>query len=207
VRPALDPAHDAQTTPARRAKRALRERALTARDALAPDARGTLSERICTRALALPELAGAATVMLFASFRSEVDTAPLIRACLARGVAVALPRIAGPRLLETVTVADTARDLVPGTWDIPEPRAGLPPVDPRLIDLVFVPGAAFSAAGGRCGYGGGFYDALLPRLRPGTPLVGLAFEAQMVADVPCEPHDLTVDAVVTEARVIRCRAA
>lgn len=203
----MDHAGDSRAVPAGHAKRALRERAVAARDALAADARAERSERACARALALPELADAGTVMLFASFRSEIDTAPLIRGCLARGIAVALPRIAGPRLLEAAAVADPERDLAPGTWDIPEPRAGSSTVDPGLIDLVFVPGTAFSASGGRCGYGGGFYDAFLPRLRPDTPLVGLAFEAQMVDDVPCEPHDLTVDTVVTEARVIRCRAA
>ncbi len=207
MRPAPGPAEGDGPASAGGAKRAVRARALAARDALPPDARAALSERVCTRALALPELAGATTVMLFASFRTEVDTGPLIRACLARGAVVALPRIAGPRLLEAVRVADPVRDLEPGTWGIPEPRAGLPVADPGIIDLAFVPGAAFSAAGGRCGYGGGFYDAFLPRLRRGTPLVGLAFETQVLDDVPCEPHDLAVDVVVTEARVIRCRIA
>ncbi len=200
---ASDPAHDRLTAPARRAKRALRKRVLAARDALAPDARAAFSERICARALALPELAAAATVMLFASFHSEVDTDPLARACLARGSAVALPRLAGPRLLEAVRVTDLGADLAPGAWGIREPRAGLPVVGAGTIDLVFVPGAVFAPDGARCGYGGGFYDAFLPGLRPGTPRVGLAFEVQVVDAVPREPHDLTVDLIVTEERVIR----
>jgi 5-formyltetrahydrofolate cyclo-ligase len=68
-----------------------------------------------------------------------------------------------------------------------------------------VPGAAFDAAGRRCGYGGGFYDSYLPRTRPGIPWVALAFEAQLVDELPYEPHDLAVGAIVTEARVIRTR--
>jgi 5-formyltetrahydrofolate cyclo-ligase len=199
-------AADDPGAPDRRGKRAARERALAARDALAPAARTAFSARICARAAALPELARARTVMLFASFRSEVDTGPLIDECRARGIVLALPRVAGPRLLEAVLVSDPAVDLTPGTWGIPEPRAGCALADPRSIDVVFLPGAAFSPAGARCGYGGGFYDTFLPRLVAETPRVALAFEAQVLDNVPCEAHDLTVDAIVTEERVIRCGA-
>lgn len=196
-------ADDKAATAAACAKRAARERALAARDGLAPAERARLSARVCDRAAVLPELELAATVMLFASFRSEVDTGPLVAACLERGIAVALPRVLGPRLLEAVLVTDPATDLAPGTWGIPEPRAGLPVVAPDGLDVVFVPGAAFSAAGARCGYGGGYYDAYLPRLAPGTPRIAIAFDVQVLEAVPCEAHDLTMDAIVTESRVIR----
>ena len=113
------------------AKRAARRRAIAARDALAPAERECLSAVICARAAELPELRRASTVLLFASFRSEVDTGPLLRELLGRGTAVALPRVRGPRLLEAWRVTDPATDVVPGTWDIPEPRDGLPGVAPR----------------------------------------------------------------------------
>ena len=71
------------------------------------------------------------------------------------------------------------------------------------IDVVVVPGALFDCDGGRCGYGGGFYDTYLPTTRPDTPRIGLAFELQLVGDVPCHPHDLPVHVLVTEERVIR----
>jgi 5-formyltetrahydrofolate cyclo-ligase len=76
-------------------------------------------------------------------------------------------------------------------------------VAPEELDLVFVPGSAFDEEGGRCGYGGGFYDNYLPLTRPGTPWVALAFEAQLVPTIDCEEHDLPVTAIVTERRVIR----
>jgi 5-formyltetrahydrofolate cyclo-ligase len=100
-------------------------------------------------------------------------------------------------------VRDTAADLAPGKWDIPEPREGLPEVPPAEMDLVFVPGSAFDEEGRRCGYGGGFYDNYLPQTRPGVPWVALAFEAQLVPAIDCEAHDLPVTAIVTEERVIR----
>lgn len=187
------------------AKLELRRRALAARDALPGAERARLSVAVCARAAALPELDAAATIMLFAAFRSEVDTAPLLSWALERGKAVCFPRVLGPRRMAAYRIADPAADLVPGAWGIPEPREGLKEVPPERMDAVVVPGAAFDAAGRRCGYGGGFYDTYLPRTRPGIAWVALAFEAQLMDELPCEPHDLAVSVVVTEARIMRAR--
>ena len=184
-------------------KQAARGCALDARNALSPAERERLAGLVCARTLELPELAAAGTVMLFATFRTELDTAPIAEWVLRTGRTLCLPRVLGPRRMAAFRVTDLAADLAPGKWDIPEPRAGLPEVPPEELDLVFVPGSAFDEDGRRCGYGGGFYDNYLPRTRPGTPGVALAFEAQIVAGICCEPHDLPVTAVVTERRVIR----
>ena len=143
--------------------------------------------------------------MLFASFRTELDTMPIARWALDAGKRLCLPRVLGPRTMGAYRITEPAVDLVPGKWDIPEPREGLPEVPPDEMDLVFVPGSAFDEQGGRCGYGGGFYDTYLPRTRPGTPWVALAFEAQLVPRIDGEAHDLPVTAIVTERRVIRPR--
>ncbi|MET0203775.1 MAG: 5-formyltetrahydrofolate cyclo-ligase, partial [Casimicrobiaceae bacterium] len=70
------------------------------------------------------------------------------------------------------------------------------------VEWVLVPGVAFDVAGRRLGYGGGYYDRLLPLLPAHAPRIAGAFEAQMVAAVPFGPHDLTVDAIVTEMRIV-----
>jgi len=199
----MTPADDDRGTEPARAKREARERALAARDALPPDERARRSTLICERAAALAELRRATSVLLFASFRTEVDTSPLLRWSLGRGMTVALPRVRSPRHIEALRVGDPATDLEPSGWGIPEPRDGLPVVPPEQIDAVIVPGVAFSDDCARCGYGGGFYDAYLPTLRPETPRIALAFDAQVAEELPCEPHDLAVDTVVTETRVIR----
>ena len=189
------------------AKLELRRRALAARNALPGAERARLSAAVCTRAAALPELADAGTIMLFAAFRSEVDTEPLLTWALAAGKAVCCPRILGPRHMAAYRVTDLSADLVPGAWGIPEPREGLEEVAPDRMDVVVVPGAAFDTTGRRCGYGGGFYDTYLPGTRPGIPWVALAFEVQFVDELPCEPHDLACGVLVTEARTIRtCEA-
>jgi len=184
------------------AKIDLRRRALAARDALADAERVRLSAAICTRAAALPELESAATVMLYASFRSEVETTALFSWARNAGKTVCTPRVLGPRLMAAYLIGDPETDLVPGAWGIPEPREGLAEVPPERIDAVVVPGSAFDCTGNRCGYGGGFYDTYLPRTRPGIPWVALAFEAQLVDELPCEPHDLACGVLVTEERTI-----
>src|SRR5665647_1271210 len=95
------------------------------------------------RRRALAELDAAATIMLFAAFRSEVDTEPLLSWALERGKAVCFPRVLGPRRMAAYRIADPAADLVPGAWGIPEPREGLEEVPPERMDAVVVPGAAF----------------------------------------------------------------
>ena len=185
--------------------RKVRIRGLTleARAALLAEEHARLSAAICARAGALPEFARATTVMLFASFGSEVDTSSLIAQALGDGKKVCLPRVLKPRLMAAYRVTDPFMDLAPGAWGILEPRDGLPEIPPYAIDAVIVPGAAFDAAGRRCGYGGGFYDAYLPGTRRGTPRIALAFDLQIVDDLPCEAHDLAVDIIVTETRVTR----
>jgi len=184
-------------------KNALRRSILAARDAIPAEDRARHSRDVCDRASCLPELAGAGTLMLFAAFRTEVDTAPLIAWALGEGKTVCLPRVLGPRHMAAFRIVDVKVDLVPGAWGIPEPRTTQEEVPPGVVDAVVVPGAVFDVEGRRCGYGGGFYDNYLPLTRPGVPWVALAFDAQVVDMLPCEPHDLAVGTIVTETRVIR----
>lgn len=197
------PGHIEGPAHARREKERLRRHVLTARDDVSGDEHERLSRAVCERAMGLPELKAAGTLMLFASIGSEIDTTPLLAWALARGVRVCLPRILTRRVMEAYEITDPATDLEPGTWDIPEPREDLPRVPPEEIDVVVVPGALFDEGGGRCGYGGGFYDNFLPGTRDDAVRISLALELQLVDDVPCEPHDLGIHIVVTEERVIR----
>ncbi len=136
--------------------------------------------------------------MFFASFRSEVDTVPMIRQALQSGKRIILPKVKN-KALELFEIADFDADVVPGAWGIPEPQSGTPG---RLedVDLMVVPGAAFDEQGNRIGYGAGYYDKLLPSFK--GPTVALAFEEQIVRYIPVETHDIPVGKIVTEKRVI-----
>lgn len=196
--------NDGPVGPALRdAKRALREQVLAARDALAAPLRARLAAIIADRIARLPSYAAAHTVLLTLAFRSEWDTLPLVHAARAAGKTVVLPRVdVDARMLVLRAIRDPVADIVPGYQGIPEPRPHCPAVAPPAVDWVLVPGVAFDAAGRRLGYGGGFYDRLLPLFLPGTARVAGAFDLQIVPRVPAAPHDLAVHTVATETRTI-----
>lgn len=187
----------------KRAKRAIRAEVRAARDALPPDERVRCSLSIRDRFLTLPELGSVRTVMLFWSFGSEVDTAPLLRSLVDRGVTTALPRIVDGEL-EPRTYRPG--DPVTGTpFGACEPAAG-ELLDPSALDVVVTPAVAFDRAGRRVGYGGGYYDRFFGRTRPGSLRIGIAFEVQLVEeDLPGGHFDLPVHAIVTGSEVVRCR--
>lgn len=186
----------------KRAKRALRRDVIARRDALPEPERGAASRSIADRVAGLPEARDAAAVMAFWSFGSEVDTAPLIEQFVAEGKTVALPRIEGS---EVISVAFVPGAATTGTsFGAMEPAEGRV-LDPAELDLVVVPGVAFDRSGNRVGYGAGYYDRFLPRTRAGVPAVAIAFAMQVVPEVPAGRTDRRVDAIVTEAEIIRCR--
>lgn len=187
----------------REIKRALRLRTLAARDALTPDVRASASQAIADRIAQLPAFAVARTVLLTLPYRSEWDTTLLVGVALAAGKTVAVPRVEiASRMLALHAIGDPVRDVVRGHRGLPEPKPTCPSVAPAAIDFVLVPGVAFDPAGRRLGYGGGYYDRLLPLIAQAVPRIAGAFDVQIVATVPAAPHDLAVDAVVTETRAI-----
>ncbi|MGH8800626.1 MAG: 5-formyltetrahydrofolate cyclo-ligase, partial [Casimicrobiaceae bacterium] len=127
-------------------------------------------------------------------------TALLLKA-LELGKTVALPRVdAAARSLELCRLTEPGRDVLPGYRGIPEPQAHCTALASAAIDWVLVPGVAFDASGHRLGYGGGYYDRLLPLLRPDAARVAGAFGLQLVARIPIAPHDVPVQAVIVEGR-------
>ena len=173
---------------------------LARRDALPAAERRALSERIIRQLLTLDAYCGARCVMAYASFGSEFETGGVIADVLARGKSLVLPRVErGGRALQLHVVDDPARQLAPGVWGIPQPRADLcPPVPASQLDLILVPGVAFTRRCERLGYGGGYYDRFIRSLVPRPPLVAAAFALQVVPMLPMSETDQRVDLVVTE---------
>jgi 5-formyltetrahydrofolate cyclo-ligase len=187
----------------RQAKKAMRARVVAARNALSAQAHAADSRAIGDRVAALPSFRAARTVLLTLPFGSEWNVRPLAELALASGKRVTLPRVdATTRSLVLHAVDDLRAGIATGFRTIPEPRADTPLVDPEAIDWVLVPGVAFDDAGRRLGYGGGYYDRLLPRLRRGTPRVAGAFDVQIVPEVPAGPHDARVGSIITPYTMI-----
>jgi 5-formyltetrahydrofolate cyclo-ligase len=198
-----DPEPAAKQADLREAKRLLREHILLARDALPAATRERHAAAIIAALRAREDFRRARTVLLSLAFRSEWETRPLLRAALASGKSVAAPRVnTARRMLEAYTISDPERDLGPGFRGIAEPLPHCAALALDTIDWVLVPGVAFDTHGHRLGYGGGYYDRLLPLLRDDAHRVAGAYDLQIVDRVPIAPHDRPLDAILTEARII-----
>lgn len=183
-------------------KKEIRKRSLEKRKALSPDIRRKYSRVITERVLCHPFFQCADTILIYASFREEVDTTELIYAALAQGKKVAVPRVLSDNRMEFYEIL-SMNELKPGYQGIPEPEDDASRLI-RVTDeqagkhvLMFLPGAAFDRKGSRIGYGKGFYDTYLDRY-PHFFKIGLAFSDQCVAEILTEAHDICVDVVITE---------
>ena len=160
--------------------------------------RRAASAAIRREVLELPEVAQARTVHLYWSVREEVDTHALADALVRRGCRVVLPAVRPGGALEHRRY-EGAHRLQPGSFGTFEP-VSTETIPPARLDLVLVPALAVDRRGVRLGYGGGYYDRLLAA----TPAAaaGLVFEACLAEALPAEPHDVRLDAVVTERGVV-----
>lgn len=188
-------------------KNELRARAHANRNAQ-PD-KDELSRRIVGAFMALPEYAAADTVLFYIDVRSEVRTRADLSLALESGKSIVVPWCNESGELELFRL-QSMEELAIGMYRILEPRQKLrhlPEKQVRAaeIDLVMVPGVAFDVRGGRMGHGKGYYDKLLQHARPDAPLVALAFECQVSDEIPVAEHDIFMDLILTEDRVIRGR--
>lgn len=184
-----------------RNKEAARLLGRSARQAVLAADRALYAVAAAKRLLALPEIARAQVVLIYASTSEEIDTSPAIEALRRRGAVVALPRVAGPKELAIHRV-DAGTPLVRGPFGLVEPPVDAPVVAPGEVDVAVVPGVAFDGACRRVGRGAGYYDRLLIQMDRAVT-VGLAFDGQVLDEVPCEEHDVCLDVLVTPTRTMR----
>jgi 5-formyltetrahydrofolate cyclo-ligase len=184
-------------------KEALRAAARARLATLAPEARAAESAAAAERVWDLPEIAGARTLLLFASLADEVDTACVAAEARRRGIEVVYPRcLPGYAMALHAVAADDA--LLRGRFGIREPDAASCPVRrAEGIDAALVPGLAWDRRGGRLGRGAGYYDRLFAD--PGWRgfRCGFFFAAQEAPSLPAEPWDVALDAIVTGREVVR----
>lgn len=139
----------------------------------------------------------------FYPYRSEISTLPLLERLAAEGWQTALPIVLGPGMPLQFRAWKPGDAMGKGEWDIPIPLETAPEV---LPDVLFVPLLAFDRAGYRLGYGGGFYDRTLAKLRAIKPVtaIGTAYAGQQVEDVPRGEYDAPLDWILTEEGPFKC---
>ena len=189
----------------------LRRQAYDARNA--QENKDEVSRAILERFIAQPEYAAANTAMWYLDVRSEVRTRHQLGDALQAGKRIIVPYCtvdasgANKLGLWHLTSMD---ELVVGKWKILEPprerwgEAGKE-VEPQDLDLVMVPGVGFARDGARMGNGQGYYDRLLNQVRPGAPLIALAYECQMFPELAVGPQDIYMDKVITEKAIYEGR--
>jgi len=181
-------------------KKILRAAIQKRRDSLTEEKRAAASKRIAERFFRTEAYKNSRNILIFYPFRSEVNTVLIIERAFNDGKKIVLPRVEGKNL-ELYFVKDLKTQLRPGTFGIMEP-------DPRFclkaktseIDLAVIPGVCFDRKMNRIGYGGGFYDKLIPSLGMHIIKIALCFEVQVLPSVPSETHDSKVDSIITEKK-------
>ncbi len=185
-------------TSPREEKAAIRNERLALRDALSPEQRIEASLAMLEHAGDRLAFEAGQVISGFWPIRSEADIRPLMARLKARGARLCLPVVMDRETIvfrELVTGAPVVKTGFGTTG--PGPEAAV--LDPEIL---LVPLSAFDAQGNRIGYGAGHYDRAITRLRQKglvPRLIGIAFDCQEVASVPAEPHDVALEAVLTES--------
>jgi 5-formyltetrahydrofolate cyclo-ligase len=184
-------------------KVALRRAALARRDGLPPAERMTAALAIAERGLPV-EVTPGTVVSGFSPLKSEISPLPLLRRLADAGAGLALPVVSGRGQPLVMRAWSFGAPLVSAVWGIREPPADAPELNP---DILIVPLLAFDRRGHRIGYGAGYYDMTIARLRAMKPVtaIGIAFAAQEIAAVPTTPRDARLDLVLTEREAIDFR--
>ncbi len=190
---------------ARAEKDRLRRRLLAARRDRGPADRQAVAESLAWHATSEPSLARARRVAAYVSMPTEPGTGPLLAALAENGAEVVVPRALPDGTLDWVAL-DAAAPLRQGPLGVPEPDG--PSLGPQAlddVDLVLVPALAVDHAGRRLGRGAAYYDRALAGV---TALrCAIVFAAELLPEVPHEPHDQPVDLVLTESGLFRPHSA
>ena len=155
------------------------------------------SDKIMKSLFGLQKFKEAGVVMFFVSYRSEVNTHKMISEALKKKIVV-VPKTSSKNIVPSVI--KSLKELSPNKKGILEPRK-VKKIGLNKIDVVIVPGTVFDKRGNRIGYGHGYYDKFLKKV-PNAVKIGLAFDLQVVKRLPNEKHDIPMDVIITEKRIL-----
>jgi 5-formyltetrahydrofolate cyclo-ligase len=143
-------------------------------------------------------------IALYLSTEHEIPTRYIARAIFEAGREIVVPYWSGSKEKYQLTMMTSKAKLITGKLGIREPRKRIP-VLPLDVDLFILPGLAFDTQGGRLGFGAGIYDDILSRARKSSPKIAIGYDWQVLDEpLPLEPHDIRMDWIVTDKRVISC---
>jgi 5-formyltetrahydrofolate cyclo-ligase len=185
-------------------KRDLRQLARTRVSQITPEQRRVLSTAAVAQLLARPEFQRARRILGYLPLWDELDLSAALEAALQSGKTVALPRyLPEQNSYCAAVVTESFASLSPGAFGIPEPSASAAIMPLNQLDFVLVPGVAFDLSGRRLGRGKGFYDRLLANVNGADCIqCGIAADEQILPGIPAEPHDISMNLIITPARCL-----
>lgn len=162
------------------------------------------SNKIMSTIMKLPQFINSKNIMLYLSFNKEVNTYPLIKWCFDNGKTVIAPYcIQDKREIVPFKITNLTSDLAKSTFGVMEPKHDLlEKANIEDIDLILVPGVVFDVNCNRIGFGAGYYDRFLPKITKNTPAIGIAYDYQIIDEIPAGKYDVPLDFIITEKRMI-----
>ncbi len=189
-------------------RKALRQQLRARRRAVSPTERARAGQLVAYNADRYLHLRAGWRIAVYAAMPSELDTLPLIDLARRRGCVVYVPRIDRHSASHKMRFVELTGRQRPNRLGIHEPEGSLT-MGARWLDVVFLPLVGFDSHGVRLGMGGGYYDRafafrLWRKVWHAPRLIGLAYSFQQVQSLTPAPHDVRLDAVVTEERIVQC---
>ena len=181
-------------------KNQLKESVIKRRNSLSENEILEKSKKIQNNLFNLEQYKKLKIIMFFVSFNNEVNTHNMIRNAL-KNKTVIVPKVEHHEIEPSIII--DFDNLIPGKFGILEPIETLK-IAYKNIDLILVPGIIFDTEGHRIGYGYGYYDRFLKKV-PKAIKIGVVFDFQIIDKIPREMHDVAVDLIITEKRVINCQ--
>jgi len=167
--------------------------------AMSATQRAAWSQEICSVLAVQPIWREARSILSYFPTEQEPDISPLLNQALAEGRSVCLPRQdSNGKAYGARQIQNLGSDLEVGAFSIREPRGSCPVFPLNQLDLALAPGVGFDLTGWRLGRGKGYYDRLLAQVSGHK--CGVAFEWQIVKEIPWEPHDVRLNSILTPSR-------
>lgn len=182
-------------------KKDFRKKVIEYRNNKDTDFISTNSQKITEKLLSMKCIKDASTIMLYLDFNNEVKTDQLITKLISLRKTVASPvTIKDERKLIPYEIINLKEGINLGAYGIREPNKNISnEIDVKNIDVLIVPAVAYDKNCYRLGYGGGYYDRFIERLRDDAITIGIAFDLQLFDSIPKEEHDAQLNYIITES--------
>lgn len=181
-------------------KKLIRKNIIKKRDDINRVGKEKLENEIIAKFINGDEYKNAKIIFSYIGFGSEINTKVIIKDALNKGKVVYVPKVKGREML--LIKIDSLENLVTSSYGILEPIGDKSDLDVNKLDLIIMPGVAFDKMKNRIGYGGGYYDRFLINKNIKAHKIALAYDFQILENIKVEEHDIKVDKIITERRII-----